>query len=326
MGSNAGVILLIIGILVLLAGLGMPSEQTVTSRTCTEGSWVGGVYVEGNCYEGAVSSPNPAKGATTGFGFILTVVGGIAALAGTTGESRRSDRNTGGIPDSPGTASPTYTLEITGTVIDAETSEETTLSMRVRSDDADRAAETFKETALDEGHVLKGDPDVEVVSVADSPASSAVSEGEETDAETSSPQSGTPVTELAVDRLETVDDRMWDRIVKAGVGAWIASVLVPGWLIPFDAVFALALFGTWISLPVALYMDSRRVARETEWRPRGAAMSLVALVPIVNAVVGSGYLIRRRYALDGREFSLEILFEDCRRRLEGIVSALSERR
>lgn len=326
MGSDAGIILLIIGIIVLLVGLGMPSEQTVTSTTCTDGGWVGGTYVEGSCYEGQVSSPNPAKGATTGFGFILALVGGIVAAVGAAGDSGSSGGTAGGVLDSPGTASPTYTLEVTGAVIDAETSEETSLSMRIRSDDADRATEQFRETALDEGYVLKGDPDVEVVSTPDPKPSAAVGGSEDSSADDTQGALDTPISELAVDRLETVDERVWDRVVKGSVGVWTANVLVPGWLIPLDAIFALVLFATWISLPVALYMDARRVARETEWSPRPTATSLVALVPVLNAAVGGAYLIRRRYALAGREFSLGILFEDCRDRLMELLSTVSERR
>jgi len=78
-----------------------------------------------------------------------------------------------------------------------------------------------------------------------------------------------------------------------------------GWLVVFfgvtalpEGLWAVLFIGTWLSLPIAIYFDSRSIAAYTEW-PKYCWLYVVSsLVWIVAVIPGMIYLWRRRSAVD----------------------------
>lgn len=280
---------------------------------------MGDTYVESNCYEGEVTTPNPAKDATLGFGGILFLVGLIASVVSGGVSTERKTR--------PDPSPPQYVLEVSGEVVEADSNDNTTLTMRIRSDNVDQAAEQFKESALEDGYVLKGDPSVEVVSQTGTDKSG-VPSATETTRKTGSERTtlfDAPINELLADRLGRVDSHRWETALKTATGIWAVNYLVPASWIPFDPLFGFLIFVSWIALPVSLYMDSKYIDPDKEWQMKRSLLAGIALLPLLNVLVGGLYLVRRHYVLTGREFTLGVVSDDLQRRAKRLRMILEEK-
>lgn len=71
-----GIVIAVVGVLVLMAGLGM--DTTETSTTCYESDFSWSSYNSRGCVETTYNNPAPKIGALS-FGFGMIVVGGILA-------------------------------------------------------------------------------------------------------------------------------------------------------------------------------------------------------------------------------------------------------
>ena len=105
-----------------------------------------------------------------------------------------------------------------------------------------------------------------------------------------------PLTDSQSSHSDVAPSTRWRNVILG------ASV---GWLVVFFGVTALpeglwtVLFiGTWLALPIAIYLDSRTVAPYTDW-PKYRWLYLVSsLVWVVAVIPGMIYLWRRRSAVD----------------------------
>jgi len=84
--ANYGLVAFI-GVLILAGGLMMPATETVTSESCTEGVWWGDSRVGGGCVEAETEVPNSDRGFVMVAGMVVTLVGGIGAIAADSSDS-----------------------------------------------------------------------------------------------------------------------------------------------------------------------------------------------------------------------------------------------
>lgn len=302
MSSNSLAALIVVGILLLLIGAGMPSQRTVTTETCSDNFWVGDTYVEGNCYQGQVTASNPAKGAVTGFGALILLIGIV-------GMGVSSVKSGGGGRVTSQTSSPL--LRVSSDVIDAESNETKTVTQEVRANNVQTATNQFEQSCVESGYVVDGDPTVEVVSTAE-PADSTSSTTDTYTEQDSEPDDWTkrPIHELVMSWMQSVDKKIWDYVIKGGIIVLGANVLIRNNWLPSDAFLLTIVF--WLLLPVAIFMDSRYTAEATEWNPSQVIWTIGAMLPQLNFIVGTLYLIRRRYALQQRKFELSVIQTDLK--------------
>ena len=78
-----------------------------------------------------------------------------------------------------------------------------------------------------------------------------------------------------------------------------------GWLVVFfgvtalpEGLWAVLFIGTWLALPIAIYLDSRSIAAYTDWPKYRWLYVVSSLVWIVAVIPGMIYLWRRRSAVD----------------------------
>jgi len=124
---------------------------------------------------------------------------------------------------------------------------------------------------------------------------------EQTDAETTKPDE-TAATLEPTDTDEStaanakspqsraVESTVWHKLVAAATLGW--SVSFVGAAVLADGVFGLLFFGSWIGMPLGMYLDSRRLT--VGWPTRRWAYLLGSLIPLVAVVPGAVYLWRRR--------------------------------
>jgi len=97
-------------------------------------------------------------------------------------------------------------------------------------------------------------------------------------------------------RLEAAPSTRWRNVI---LGASL------GWLLVFfgvtavpEGLWAVLFVGTWLGLPMAIYLDTRTVAAYTEWPKYRWLYIASSLVWVVAVVPGLIYLWRRRSAVD----------------------------
>ncbi|WP_275737335.1 hypothetical protein [Halorhabdus sp. SVX81] len=73
--NRIGLLVGAFGVLILIAGLGMPATQTNTSTTCIDSQYG---YGDG-CVQADYTTPNFGRGIFIALGFALTIGGGLAA-------------------------------------------------------------------------------------------------------------------------------------------------------------------------------------------------------------------------------------------------------
>ncbi|UPV74958.1 hypothetical protein M0R89_02565 [Halorussus limi] len=149
-------VVVLVGLVVVLAGLAMPSTQTNTVEGCVEGERAvsGDGYCSGIESSAEVTTPNPAKAPTIGFGFLLVLVGGAMSYSAGRSGGRSDDRSD-------------TVLRVSGEVVDRDTGETTTLALPVHTDSVDAATRRFESRCRSEGYDVAGDPSVDVESKSD---------------------------------------------------------------------------------------------------------------------------------------------------------------
>ncbi len=118
----------------------------------------------------------------------------------------------------------------------------------------------------------------------------------EAETEASSTPTDSPTEDQPVDdHSEAVPSTRWRNAI---LGASL------GWLVVFfgvttipEGLWGLLFVGTWLGLPVAIYLDMRVVADHTEWPRFGWLYIVSSLVWFVGWIPGLIYLWRRRSAL-----------------------------
>ncbi|UPW01619.1 hypothetical protein M0R88_05830 [Halorussus gelatinilyticus] len=89
---------------------------------------------------------------------------------------------------------------------------------------------------------------------------------------------------------------LWYKSVLVSVGLMVIGYVTMGLFGAFGA--AVFVYG-WFFLPFALYFDAEYVEDATDWDPNEELWALGALLDVVFApLVGGGYLVRRRQALN----------------------------
>lgn len=83
-----GSLIFVVGLLILLGGLAMPSTTTTTSTSCYDNPYSYGQ----DCVESTYETPNSSKGPAIIFGLVLTIAGGFVAKSGTSSDSRRTSQ------------------------------------------------------------------------------------------------------------------------------------------------------------------------------------------------------------------------------------------
>jgi len=109
---------------------------------------------------------------------------------------------------------------------------------------------------------------------------------------------GEPLTDSQSSHSEVAPSTRWRNVILG------ASV---GWLVVFfgvtalpEGLWAVLFIGTWLALPIAIYLDSRSIAAYTEWPKYRWLYVVSSLVWIVAVIPGIIYLWRRRSAVDAR--------------------------
>jgi len=109
------------------------------------------------------------------------------------------------------------------------------------------------------------------------------------------PAATEPSTETQTSTPMGMPSTRWRNVIT------IASL---GWLVVFfgvttipEGLWGLLFVGTWLGLPMAIYLDTRAVADYTEWPPFGWLYIVSSLVWFVGWIPGLIYLWRRRSAL-----------------------------
>ncbi|WP_135806159.1 hypothetical protein [Halorussus marinus] len=152
-------VVVLIGLLVVLAGIAMPSTQTSTVEGCVSGER--DIPGDGHCSgiesTTKVTTSNPTKAPTIGFGILLVLIGGVMGY------------NTGFSDSASGRKSDTV-LRASSEVVDLETGETTTLVLPVHTDNVEVAIERFKSRCVSEGYEIKEEPNVEVEAKSQGPS------------------------------------------------------------------------------------------------------------------------------------------------------------
>ncbi|GAB3680056.1 hypothetical protein GCM10028857_02250 [Salinarchaeum chitinilyticum] len=94
----------------------------------------------------------------------------------------------------------------------------------------------------------------------------------------------------------TVSDSWWIGVL-VGTVAWAALLVLSGTGVGLGAAGGFAVIVAWIGLPLAIYFDAQYVRANSEWNPEEAIWIILALVWVVNVLVGIVYLYRRHEVL-----------------------------
>lgn len=91
--------------------------------------------------------------------------------------------------------------------------------------------------------------------------------------------------------------------VPMGVWGWVVGLATAGWVLSLALIdvlpelpWAVLFLGSWILLPVGIYLDSRSVPETVDWPQHRWAYLLTSLVWILAVVPGVVYLIQRKRA------------------------------
>lgn len=134
---------------------------------------------------------------------------------------------------------------------------------------------------------------LEFVSLADD--QSAAQETPQTDTDRSEPRADTG-HEKSASRSSSVPssipDTRWRTVIGAATLGWIVSVVFIN-VLP-AGIGGVLVLGSWLALPVGLYLDSKALRQHTDWPKYTWLYVLASLFLIVAIVPGVVYLWRRR--------------------------------
>ncbi|SNR56227.1 restriction endonuclease [Halorubrum vacuolatum] len=106
------------------------------------------------------------------------------------------------------------------------------------------------------------------------------------------PAGGTEANESMTDRSVTLPSTVSVKVIMAAI---------PGWLVAFfgvnaipETIWGLLFFGVWLGLPLAIFLDARRVRDHVEWPARTWVYVLTSFVWLLAVVPAALYLWRRR--------------------------------
>ena len=150
-----------IGVVILLVGFSMPSTETITSESCTEGVNFGDSRIGGGCVESQTEVPNTTRGPVIFVGFALTLVGGTMTLIDG-GLSKAANRNLVDIPAKDGSTQEssssinnvggnTTKIRITAQTRDSDTGETATSELTIETTDINEAKNQFLQHCNQEG-------------------------------------------------------------------------------------------------------------------------------------------------------------------------------
>ncbi|RRJ28730.1 hypothetical protein [Halocatena pleomorpha] len=144
-------IIVFIGLIIIVGGFMMPSTQTSTVNGCIEGEYgiTGDSHCSGIESSAEVTTTNPTKAPTIGFGILLVIIGSVRSYS--TGLNNGiSNNNT--------------ILRVSGKVTNMETGKTTTLVLPVHTDSIEVATKRFRSRCKSEEYELIDEPDVVVES------------------------------------------------------------------------------------------------------------------------------------------------------------------
>jgi hypothetical protein len=108
--------------------------------------------------------------------------------------------------------------------------------------------------------------------------------------------SGESSTELPYS--EAAPSTRWRNVILGASAGWL--VVFFGVTVLPEGLWAVLFIGTWLSLPIAIYFDSRSIVADTDWPKYRWLYVVSSLVWIVAVIPGMIYLWRRRSVVDAR--------------------------
>lgn len=162
-----------IGVVILLVGFSMPSTETITSESCTEGVNFGDSRIGGGCVESQTEVPNTTRGPVIFVGFALTLVGGTMTLIDG-GLSKAANRNLVDIPAKDGSTQEssssinnvggnTTKIRITAQTRDSDTGETATSELTIETTDINEAKNQFLQHCNQEGIEVVSELQTEII-------------------------------------------------------------------------------------------------------------------------------------------------------------------
>lgn len=163
----------VIGVIILLIGFSMPSTETITSESCTEGVNFGDSRIGGGCVESQTEVPNTTRGPVIFVGFALALVGGTMALLDD-GDSKEGNRNLADVPVKDGSTqesnssinnvgSNTTKIRITAKTRDPDTGETATSELTIETTDINEAKNQFLQHCNQDGIEVVSELQTEII-------------------------------------------------------------------------------------------------------------------------------------------------------------------
>ena len=95
----------------------------------------------------------------------------------------------------------------------------------------------------------------------------------------------------------SVTSTAWQKLVWVGALGWIAVIASVNVDAISDLVWGLLFFGSWLGLPIAIFLDIRAIGESTDWPRYGWAYVLGSAVWAVSVLVAGVYLWQRKKAV-----------------------------
>lgn len=88
----------------------------------------------------------------------------------------------------------------------------------------------------------------------------------------------------------SVPSGIWSYGVLLGTLLWLSLF----GLVEFETLFGLVLFIAWPLLPISIFIDSKEIQENTDWKPRTWVYLLISIVPIAAILGGIVWLVFRK--------------------------------
>ena len=162
-----------VGVVILVIGLSMPTTETITSESCTEGVSFGDSRIGGGCVEAETEVPNTTRGPVIFVGFALTLVGGTMGLidngksntannnlAGADTEDESTQESSSSVNNVGGN---TTKIRITAQTRNSDTGETATSELTLETTDINEAKNQFLQHCNQEGIEIVSELQTEVI-------------------------------------------------------------------------------------------------------------------------------------------------------------------